>query len=76
MEFDLNRDQAAAFLATKIPHCTRMTLAMLAHKGDGPKMKYLGRKPYYCRNDLQAWVQTQISEVTTSTKDRICKAKR
>lgn len=57
----LRRDAAAQYLHRRYGAYTAETLAKLAHLGEGPKFRKLGRYPLYTVEDLEAWVQSRMS---------------
>ena len=65
-EILLTRAEAAAHLGTLGVRLKTATLARLWSTGDGgPPCRHIRSKPFYPRDLLEAWAQTQISDVRT-----------
>ena len=66
----LRRDKAAAYVQTKygIP-CAPATLAKKASIGGGPRFRHVGRWPVYAVADLDAWAQSVMSPLKSSTSE-------
>jgi hypothetical protein len=69
MQTHLRRTQAANYIQEKYGFGTCDTLAKLACVGGGPKFRKLGRFPVYTVGDLEAWVQSRMSEPVNSTSE-------
>jgi hypothetical protein len=50
----------AAEMKNEIPGTTDQSWAALRHKGTGPPYVKLGRKVYYRRADVQAWIDSNV----------------
>ncbi|WP_201408326.1 helix-turn-helix transcriptional regulator [Mycobacterium paraintracellulare] len=50
----------ASQMKTVVPGTTDQTWAAMRHKGTGPRYVKLGRKVYYRRGDLQAWIEANV----------------
>ncbi len=74
-EIGLTRAEASHWLATRGIRMKPATLARIfSGGGDGPPCRHIRGKPFYPRDALSAWAETQISELRTSAPPR--KAKR
>ncbi|KAK0358852.1 hypothetical protein LTR94_033700, partial [Friedmanniomyces endolithicus] len=63
----LTRAEAAAHLATLGIRMKTATLARLwSTGGGGPPCRHIRSKPFYPRDLLEAWAETQISELRTA----------
>lgn len=66
IEVRLTRAEASAFLTDLGIRMKPATLARLwSTNGGGPPCRHIRSKPYYPRDLLKAWAETQISEVRT-----------
>ena len=66
----LRRIDASAYLQKKFGVSrTPKTLAKLAVTGGGPAYQKDGRFPLYLKDDLDDWVQSQLSPLVTSTAE-------
>jgi hypothetical protein len=67
----LSRKDAAEYVRTKCARpCSVGFLAKLAVDGDGPVFRKIGlRYVVYTREDLDAWVRSQIGRPVRSTAD-------
>ena len=50
----------AAQMKHQIPGTTDQSWAAMRHKGTGPRYVKLGRKVYYRRVDVQAWIDSNV----------------
>ena len=50
----------AAQMKHQIPGTTDKSWAAMRHKGTGPRYVKLGRKVYYRRVDVQAWIDSNV----------------
>jgi hypothetical protein len=66
----LRRDAAAEYVTKKwgVP-CAPKTLSKLVVSGNGPAFRKIGRYPLYTTADLDAWVQSRISNTVRSTSE-------
>jgi hypothetical protein len=66
----LRRADAAAYVRRTYGFpCSRQWLAKLAVIGGGPVFRKAGRFPIYRPADLDAWAQSRIGPVQSSTSD-------
>lgn len=70
----LRRSQAAAFLQERYGAYTTATLARLAVQGGGPPFVKFGRFPLYRTEDLEAWAESRMSKLVSSTAELTCVA--
>lgn len=68
----LRRDQAANYLQDRYGAYTTETLAKLATIGGGPPFVKFGRFPLYKPEDLDAWVESRMSKLVSSTSELTC----
>lgn len=68
----LRRKEAARYLK-ELHGISRTpgTLAKLAVIGGGPKFQHDGRIPLYPTQELDKWVEEQLSPLKSSTSDRL-----
>ena len=50
----------AARMKDEVPGTTDQSWAAMRHKGSGPRYVKLGRKVYYRRTDVQAWIDSNV----------------
>ena len=50
----------ASQMKSVVPGTTDQTWAAMRHKGTGPRYVKLGRKVYYRRADVQAWIEANV----------------
>ncbi len=65
----LRRDDAAAYLKSKIGFGAPATLARLAVQGGGPAFRRIGRIPVYRKSDLDEWIVEKTSPTVRSTSE-------
>lgn len=65
----LRRDAAAQYLRLRYGAYTAETLAKLAHLGQGPKFRKLGRYPLYTEADLEAWIESRMNTPKAGTEE-------
>jgi hypothetical protein len=66
-EIRLTRAEASAVLAELGIRMKPATLARIfSTGGDGPPCRHIRGKPFYPRDVLEAWAQTQITDLRTS----------
>lgn len=63
----LSRTEAADYLQSLGLSTTRTSLQKLASVGGGPRFRRFGRRVLYTTEDLQAWVESRLSEPLEST---------
>lgn len=67
----LTRADASAYLGGRGIRMKPATLARIfSTGGDGPPCRHVRGKPYYPRDVLDAWADTQITELRTSAPPR------
>lgn len=68
---NLTRAEASAYLETRGIHMKTTTLARAYSTGSGgPPCRHIRNKPYYPRDLLEAWVETQITGLVSSSSER------
>ena len=50
----------AAQMKHQIPGTTDQSWAAMRHKGTGPRYVKLGRRVYYRRADIEAWIEANV----------------
>lgn len=66
----LNRADASKYVTANYFPCAAKTLAKIACvSSDGPPFRKVGRFPLYPISGLDAWAQSKIGPLVTSTKE-------
>lgn len=66
----LRRREAGAYLRERYGFCSAQMLSLLAVKGGGPEMRYMGDIPLYSREALDTWALSKIGPPVTTTAER------
>lgn len=66
----LMRGDAAEYITQNYFPCSPATMAKWACiSSDGPPFRLIMRKPYYAREDIDAWAKSKIGPLVTNTKE-------
>jgi hypothetical protein len=66
----LNRIEAANYCTEKGYATSPATLATKASRGGGPVFSYFGARPVYDPEDLDRWIEDNLSDKVRSTAER------